>query len=222
VPLLSPHCPPSSAHRLVSRIAVFGLSAVGIAFGGWQARECAAIRFGYAAGYAYAAAVFWAIAMVGIGLILLVYWRTRGIGVGLVAAGLLSCATFYGGMEILLRLDRVAWQHEPPLVAIGPDQPASLVIYFRAGTTEQQVEEFHSSVLTDTTEQSYVREYLRLVPSQANGHWGVALTFNENTRPEDVKRFIEKIERNYLVEKTYRNIAPTAIQRQSDSASGRK
>ena len=193
----------------MNRIAVYGLSAVGIALGAWQARECAAIRFGYAAGYAYAAAVFWAIALVGIGLLLLVYWRTRRIGAGLVAAGLLSCATFYGGMAVLLRLDRVAWRHEPPPVAIGPDQKASLVIYFRRGTTDEQIEEFSSSVLTGTAEPS---EYLRLLPSQANGHGGVALTFSRDARPEQVSRYVEKIEHDSRVEKVYRDIAPTAIQ----------
>jgi hypothetical protein len=107
---------------------------------------------------AFAAAVFWAIALVGIGLLLLVDWRTRGIGAGLVAAGLLSCVTFYGGIAVLLRLDRAAWRHEPPPSAIGPDQTASLVIYFRHGTTEEQIKEFRSSVLTGTAEPS---EYLR-------------------------------------------------------------
>jgi hypothetical protein len=153
----------------VNRIAVIGLSAIGIALGAWQAKDCAAIRFGYVAGYAYATAVFLAIALCGVGLLLLIYWRTRGIGAGLVAAGLLSCATFYGGMAALLRLDRVAWQHEPPLFAIGPDQKASLVIYFRDGITDEQVEVFRSSVLTDNAGQlpSFVRMYWRFPISPA-------------------------------------------------------
>ena len=193
----------------MNRIAVYVLAAVGIALGMWQARECAAIRFGYEATYAYAAAAFGAIALVGIGLLLLVYWRTRGIGVGLVAAGLLSCATFYGGMEVLLRLNRVAWRHEPPPVAIGPDQKASLVVYFRRGTTDEQIEEFRSSMLTGTTRPS---EYLRLLPSQANGHEGVALTFSMDTHSEQFSRYVEKIEHDDRVEKVYRGMAPTAIQ----------
>lgn len=209
MPLLSPNSPPSTAHRRVNRIVICGPSVVGSALGAWQARECAAIRFGYVAGYAFAAALFWAIALIGTGLLLVVYWRTRGIGVGLVAAGLLSGATFYGGMGILLRLDRVAWRHEPPLVAIGPDQKASLVIYFRRGTTDEQIEEFRSSVLTGTAEPS---EYLRLLPSQANGHEGVALTFSTDSRPEQVTRNVEKIEHDSRVEKVYRDIAPAAIQ----------
>ena len=67
---------------------------------------------------------------------------------GLIAGGVLSCLTFYGGMAVLQRLDRVAWKHELPPVAIGPDQKATLVVYFKHGTTNEQIEAFHSSVLT--------------------------------------------------------------------------
>jgi hypothetical protein len=165
------------------------------------------MRFGYVASYAYAAAWFVAIAAVGVGLLLVIYWRTRGIGAGLISAGLLSCATFYGGIGILLKLDHVAWRHEPPPVAFGPDQKASLVIYFRRGTTSEQIEEFHSSVLAGTAESIY----LGLGPSQANGREGIALTFSGDTRPEQVSRYIEKIEHDARVEKVYRDIAPSAI-----------
>ena len=164
------------------------------------------MRFGYAAGYAYEAAVFLGVVLCGVGLLLAIYWRTRGIGVGLVAAGLISCTSFFGGMALLLRLDRVAWRHEPSPVAIGPDQKAALVIYFRQGTTDEQIEEFKKQL------PSFLSEYLQLPPSQANGHEGVALTFSEDARPEQVRRYIEKVERDRRVEKTYRDIAPTAIQ----------
>jgi hypothetical protein len=96
-----------------------------------------------------------------------------------------------------------------PPFAIGPDQKASLVIYFRRGTTDEQVEEFRSSVLTGTAEPS---EYLRLRPSQANGHEGVALTFSTDTHPEQLSRYVEKIEHDNRVERVYRDVAPTAIQ----------
>lgn len=206
MPVLSSNRPPSEALRLANRITLIVLSAIGIVFGAWQANHCAAIRFGYAAAYAYAAVVFLAVVLCVVGLLLAIYWRTRWIGAGLVAAGLLGCTSFYGGMALLLRLDRVAWRHEPPLVAFGPDQKAGLVIYFRHGTTDEQIEEFQKQT------PSFVSEYLRLPPSQANGHDAVALTFSENARPDQVRWYIEKFERDGRVEKTYRDVAPTAIQ----------
>ena len=80
----------------------------------------------------------------------------------MIASGVLSCLTFYGGMGVLLRLDRVSWKHEPPPVAIGPDQKATLVVYFKHGTTDAQIENFRYSVLSG----AWVRvdsEYLRLL-----------------------------------------------------------
>jgi hypothetical protein len=56
--------------------------------------------------------------------------------------GLLSCVTFYGAMWVLVKADRVAWRHEPPPVRFGPDQRASLVIYFRKGVTDEDIERF--------------------------------------------------------------------------------
>jgi len=212
MPLLRANSPPSLTHQRFSRGAVIALSIIGIALGAWAAKDCASIRFGYAAGYNYAAAWVCSIALCVVGLLLLVYWRTRGFGAGLIAAGILTFLTFYSGMEILLRLDRVAWQHEPPPVAIGPDQKATLVVYFRVGTTNKQIEEFASSLEEDTADQSLLREYLRLIPSQANGHDAVALTLNEDASPEQIARYVERIEHDRRVEKTYRNIAPIAIQ----------
>ena len=212
MPVLKPSQPPSSAHRHLNRIGLIGLAAAGIALGAWQAKECAAIRFGYVGDYAYAAAVLYGILLCVIGLLLLIYWRTRGFGAGLVAAGFVSCVTFYGGMALLLRLDRVAWRHEPPPVAFGPDQKATVVVYFRRGTTDTQIEEFASSLVKDTTEHSLLREYSRLTPSQANGYEAVAVTLSEDASPEQITQYIERIEHDSRVEKAYRDVAPTAIQ----------
>lgn len=194
------------------------LPVLGIALGGWEAKDCAAIRFGYAAGYAYAAAIFFAVALCATGLLLLIYWRTRRIGVGLIASGVLSCLTFYGSMAVLLRFDQVAWKHEPPPVAIGPDQRATLVIYFKHGTTGEQIEDFGSSVLTGT----HYSEYLRLLPDQANGHDAVALTYSNQTRPEQLTSYINHIEHDSRVEKIYRNVAPNAIPPEQEQTLKRK
>src|ERR1044071_8516571 len=125
----------SRCQRRFERVAFWALCCAGFAFGVWQAFECARIVYGYAASYSFAGAIGLAIILVITGLLLTVFWRTRDMGVGFVLAGLLSCATFYAGIAVLLRLDRVAWKHEPPLTRIGPDVAASAVIYFCPKTT---------------------------------------------------------------------------------------
>src|ERR1051325_8699753 len=120
----------SQRQRRFERVAFWGLCCAGLAFGLWQASECARIGYGYAAAYSFAGAIGFAIILVINGLLLTVFWRTRDMGVGFVLAGLLSCVTFYAGIAVLLRLDRVAWKHEPPLTRIRPDVAASGLVHF--------------------------------------------------------------------------------------------
>lgn len=104
MPLLSPSSPLSSEHRRLNRAAVIGLSAFGIVFGLFRAKEYAATRFAHLASQASTATVLYGSVFCAIGLLLLIYWRTRGFGAGLAAAGILSCAAFYGGMAVFTRL----------------------------------------------------------------------------------------------------------------------
>jgi len=53
--------------------------------------------------------------------------------------------------------------------------------------------------------------YWRLAPDQANGHWGVALTFKDEARPEEVTGYVERIKRDSRVDNVYLNVAPNAI-----------
>ena len=107
--LLCSNQPLSPLHRRVNQGTVLILALGGIALGLWVAKNCAALTSGYAADYDYAIAFFIAVILCILGLPLLIYWRTRWVGAGLIAAGILSYATFYVGMVILLKEDRVAW-----------------------------------------------------------------------------------------------------------------
>jgi hypothetical protein len=224
MPILRPSEPLTPFQRSLNKGVVLLLAAVGIGLGMWQAKECAAERFGYIAGYSYAAALLLAIGLSVIGLLLLIYWRTRSVGAGLVAAGILSCAVFYAGMAVLLKEDRVAWRHEPAPVSIGPDARASAVIYFRKGITAQQVEDFDSSVLEEPAQPGYegrghppfVQEYLHLAPSQANGHEAIALTFFDNAPSDKVNAYMATIGADRRVEAVFLDVAPNSIQSVSE------
>jgi hypothetical protein len=186
----------------------------GIAFGWWEAKEFAAISYGYAAGYSFAATWLFAVSFGVLGLLLAVYWRTRWFGYGLILVGILSCAVFYGGIYMLLKQDRVAWRHEPPEVSVGPEVKASAVIYFRKGITGQQVESFNSSVLMMSAIPQH--DYLRLLPSQANGHEGIAITFLANAPADKVTAALATIKADNRVENVYLNIAPDSIRADSN------
>lgn len=225
MPLLTASKPISRIQRRVNKVAVLVLSSVGVLLGLWEAYECSLVAFGYAAGYSYASAIGIAIGLCVIGLPLLIYWRLRWIGVAFIAMGILSCATFYCGMAVLLKTDHVAWRHEPPLVRIGPDQKAAVVIYFRIGVTDKDIEDFDSSVLQGPAEPRhqgrdyppFVSEYLRLLPSQANGYEAVSLSFFNNASPGDTQAYIRKIEADKRVLKLFFNRSPVSINSISDN-----
>src|SRR4029077_15732077 len=105
---------------------------------------------------------------------------------------------------------------EPPPASFGPEQIASVVIYFQLGTSDRDAEGFRESVLCDSGQSrgslpSFVREYLRLAPSQANGHYAIALTFDKNVPPERAGPYLEKIESDHRVATVYLDTAPASI-----------
>ena len=225
MPLLTASNPISRIQCRVNKVAVLVLASVGVLLGLWEAYECSLVAFGYAAGYNYASAIAIAIALCVIGLPLLIYWRLRWIGAAFIAMGIVSCAAFYGGMAVLWKTDHVAWRHEPPLVRFGPDQKASIVIYFRKSVTDKDVEEFDSSVLQRPAKPrhqgsdypQFVSEYTRLSPSQANGYEAVSLSFFNNASSDDTQAYIQKIEADNRVLKLFFNRSPISIHSISDS-----
>jgi hypothetical protein len=219
MPLLKSAQPLSSRQRKVNKFSLIALTFLGILLGLWEAYACASTRFGYAAAYYFGGAWAFAILFCAMALPLLVYWRSRWIGIGFATMGLLSCATFYAGIGILLKADRVAWRHEPPLVRFGPDQKASIVVYFRHGTSDKEIDDFNSSTLQEPAEPShpgrdyppFVSEYLRLLPNQANGYKAIALTFFEGSSSDQMNAFIDRIKSDKRVLKIFQNRSPAAI-----------
>jgi hypothetical protein len=193
--------------------------AAGIGFAIWTAIDTAHIAFGYVASYSFAM-IFMLSCLLGvIGISLMIYWRTRSTGAALFCTGIAMYLLFLGCIGILKKFDKVAWEHEPPKVSFGPDQPASLVIYYRAGTTEQQIEDFvehklenYPSKVHDGTDfPDFVTEYLGLLPSQANGFSGSALTFGPDARRDTVESFVAMVQADPRVARVFRDTPPEAI-----------
>jgi len=207
----------SSSERRRNRWLIILFSAMGIVLGCWQAHAISKIRFSYIAGYSHAIAFILAAYLIVLGLPFLIYWRTRWVGFGLLLAGALSLVFYLGGLEISLRLNRVAWQHEP-VHLLGTAQKASAVIYFCADTTVQQIDDFHREVLEvpnpsygDRRFPVYLSSYLRLAPSQANGYQGVALRFNQGTAPDQIKNYVARIDSDPRVLHVFIDAVPDLI-----------
>jgi len=218
VPILSPKKPVPLFQRKVNWFVLTLCAVLGVVLGLWDAKDCASTSSGYIASYSYAFASAALSGLCIIGLLLLIYWRTRWLGFGLIAAGVLNFAAFYGGMMVLSSQDRVAWAHEQ-MVHFDLDTKASAVIYFRIGTTSQAVENFDESVLQEPAAPgragrdypAFVRQFWRLGTDQANGHYAVALTFFENAPTAQESVYLAKIGADSRVERIFLDIAPSSI-----------
>jgi hypothetical protein len=218
MPLLTSNQPLSVWQRRTNWAALLFLSLAGVGLGLWNAHDVSFVTSGYAAAYTYGAVFFFGIFLLMAGSFLLVYWRTRWFGWGLIAAGILSYLSLCGGVAVLTKLDRVSWKHEQ-MVRFGPDQKASVVIYFRKQVTNEQVEDFNRSVLmVPSVPQhdgpdypAFVSEYLRLLPTQANGYNAVAIGFFDNSPADKVKAYLALIKADNRVERVFLDTAPDAI-----------
>jgi hypothetical protein len=220
--VLRPDRPLSPRQRRLNRVVLLVSALIGVALGVDWARECAAIPSAYLADYSYAISFYISIYLSVFGLLLLIYWRTRWFGAGFIAVGILSYVAFLSGMAVLTREDRVAWRHEQ-MISFGPDQKASVVIYFRKEVTGQEVEDFKSAVLEVPTRQSpghglpaFVQTYFRLAPMQANGHEGIALTFFDNASADKAGEYMNAIKADRRVETVFLNTSPNSIHANSE------
>jgi hypothetical protein len=94
-----------------------------------------------------------------------------------------------------------------------------LIIYFRPGTTNQQIEDFvehklesYPSKVHDGTDfPEFVTEFMALHPSQANGFDGSALTFKSGAQGTNVDSFIAMVQSDPRVARIFRDMSPDSI-----------
>src|SRR5690348_10020438 len=96
---------------------------------------------------------------------------------------------------------------------LGPEAPASLVVYFNAGTTDKQVEQFDNDFLSDARADGRGRKdkdgiwsVSRLLPSQANNHEAIAITFHDDATEEQRRAIKESFKTSPIVYKIYENV----------------
>jgi hypothetical protein len=219
MPVFEAAAPLTKAQKRRRWIAASVIVGASIGFAIWAAIDCAHIAFGYVASYSFAIVFMLGCYFAAIGTLLMIYWRTRSTGAALFGSGVAMYLIFLGCIGILKKFDMVAWQHEPPMQHFGPDQQASLVIYYRPGTTDQQIEDFvehklenYPSKVHDGTDfPEFVTEYLALLPSQANGFSGGALTMKPGAHGAAVDAFVSMVQSDPRVARVFRDVVPDAI-----------
>jgi ketosteroid isomerase-like protein len=102
------------------------------------------------------------------------------------------------------------------MITFGPEVKASLVIIFKPGVKNDQIEEFRRNVLllVASTEQgdSYlpgIRKYLRSLPNEE--HEVIALTFHKEITTDQRAAIIERVRSSPFVFKLFEDLAPGRV-----------
>jgi hypothetical protein len=143
--------------------------------------------------------------------------RTRFVGFAFAATIVFIPSSFFLGVKLSEIIGLNHWRNAP-MHRFGPDVPYSLVVYYQPGASNLQIEQFEHSQLYQPRSDARglqfrtgIREFLRLVPSQAHGHSGFAINLAASVPAKDRSVLIETISNDPLVFRTYRDIAPDRI-----------
>jgi hypothetical protein len=99
---------------------------------------------------------------------------------------------------------------------IGPDVGYDLVIYFKDGTTRDQIEEFWETVLATRGETGHdlspgIRSVLRVAPVQ--GHEAVAVSFSSNATPTERQDVKNRVTNSPIVYRVMENVKPDDVKK---------
>lgn len=88
----------------------------------------------------------------------------------------------------------------------GPNHPSSLVVFFKIGTTHEQIEAFYDDVVNVESKDLALR--YRLI----NGKYvGVAVNFSTDTTFEQRERLKRRVQESPIVHRFYENVVPREI-----------
>lgn len=109
-------------------------------------------------------------------------------------------------------------RRELPMKPIGPEVKASLVIYFKSGVTNEQVNAFWENVLStpDSSGKGYyhrkgVGDIGRIAPVQA--HEGISMSFLPDATKEEREAVLHDITSSPIVYRVLRDVAPAEVKK---------
>jgi hypothetical protein len=149
--------------------------------------------------------------------ILIAIPRTRFAGAVCAVAIVFIPCTFFLGVKLSETTGLNRWRNAP-MVRLGPDALASVVIYYQMGASRLQTDDFERSHIFNPRSDSKgmelkpgIHSFLRLSSSQAHGHSGIAIDFYPSIQEQQRSEMIKSISDSPLVFRAYRDIAPTQI-----------
>ncbi len=172
---------------------------------------------GYVAVYDVVAMWMFALLVLLMGVVLLIFRRTRFSGWVVAAAAFLVPIVFFVGVKASEAAGLNRWLNAP-LVHFGPDVRSSLVVYYKAGILETEMSNFQEAQLYQARADGHgkefkpgIRTFLRLIPDQAHGHYAFALDLDSRMSPDQREALISSLSTSPLVFKVYRDVATDSI-----------
>jgi hypothetical protein len=213
---------PMSVHASRTRwIVVAGVAVVSVALGFTGAKILANETIGYLAGYTWFGLMVIGVPLVlcllVIGTVLSFISRTRWFGALAITAAVLIVASAFTSFKILDAFGQVRYKHEQ-MISIGPEVQASLVIYFKHGVTQDQINYFWENVLSRPNAEGlgyWHREGIGMLSSVAEveGHGGVAVNFLANATEAQRDEIKREVNSSPIVFKVLENIAPLDVKK---------
>lgn len=97
----------------------------------------------------------------------------------------------------------------------GPNKPTSLVVFFKKGTTYEEIESFHKEVLTKPHPEGKGRFLQDGVAGQFHlleaGYEGVGINFSTDSTVEQRERLKKNIQESPIVYKVLENAIPSDV-----------
>lgn len=130
--------------------------------------------------------------------------KTRFFGICLFASASMAC----GPVQ----------ERNSNMVQVGPDAAAGIIVYFKRGATEAEIEQCYRNAIyvprPDARGEGLRDGYggfLRLLPSQAHNYEAIAVDFTKDSTVEQRGAIKDSIISCGIVHKVFENIAPKDI-----------
>lgn len=165
---------------------------------------------GYVMPYTIISVALGSVLVAVLGALLCIPRRTRSIGMPAVVVAALGFGAFYGTMLVANQFG--AW--DEPMVAFGPDIPASLVVLFHQNATHQEIYEFTTNVVA-TTHSGGGSEHLpgmtSLLKVRVGPHDGYAIQLRSDISKHQRDRILSRIRGARITWRIYDGVAPDKI-----------
>jgi len=213
--------PPSGmrSRRSAAWRAFWLAAAICLVLAGVLVRDYNRAPHGYVAVYVVAGLWLVTIAVGLAGGLVLLIGLPRFLGLLLVFSSVLLPSFFITGVWGTDLAGFNHWKSRPVrMQSFGPNVPASLVVYYKAGTARKDITQLQDSLLyrarADGRGKDFIpgiRMYMYLSPRQAHGHEGCAIDLDTASSPQAVESLVMSFSRSPIVFAVYKDVAPVNI-----------